>query len=74
MKNRRVLIDIDSMLSILKDYAGDAAEIPMNAKPVGFCINPQEQGKLAIRMECDTWEKELPPVFLTFQLKRFYGV
>lgn len=73
MKNRRIILDIDSILNLLKDYTAAEGSLPPDAIPLSFKINPQEKGKLAILAESPSFTSD-SPIFLTFQLKRIYSV
>lgn len=72
-KNRRVLVDIDAILNLFKDYTRESNDIPMDSMPVKFMINPKDKGKLGIVIESQ-YIKEGPPIPITFHLKRIYGL
>lgn len=72
-KNRRVLVDIDAILNLFKDYTAESNDIPWDAMPVRFMIKPEEKGKLGIIIQSDYIEPG-PPIPITFHLKRVYGL
>lgn len=71
MNRRRILVDIDSILNLFKDYLTEEY-IPADAMPLKFMIRPTEQGKLGILIISDQL-KEGPPIPVTFALKRVYA-
>ena len=73
VKNRRILVDIDAILNLFKDYTADSNDIPMDSMPVKFMFNPNEKGKLGIVIDSPHL-KEGPPIPITFHLKRVFGV
>lgn len=72
MLKRRLIISIDDIVNILKDYCS-AEDIPPDTMPVQFLLKPNERGAIAIHAESDAWAHGLPPLPITFRLKRFYG-
>jgi hypothetical protein len=72
MIRRRVLVDIDSIVNLFKDYLTEDY-LPADAMPLKFFINPTEQGKLGILVFSDRLPVG-PPIPVTFQIKRLYGV
>lgn len=50
MKTRVVIVTIDTLVEILRDYLG-TDEVPTDAKPITLRVNPAEKGKFAIVLE-----------------------
>jgi hypothetical protein len=73
LKTRRVLVDIDAILNLFKDYTQESGDIPQDAMPVKFMIKPEDRGKLGILIQSPTLEPG-PPIPITFHLKRVYGL
>jgi len=71
MKRKRVLIDIDSILNLFKDYLTEEY-IPADAMPLKFMLRPTDMGKLGILIYSDSLA-EGPPIPITFELKRMYS-
>ena len=72
-KRRRIIISIDDILNIFKDYCG-AEDIPTDAMPVQLLLKPNELGALAIVAESAGWAEGLPPLSINFRLKRVYAL
>jgi hypothetical protein len=72
MKERLVVIPIDSILELFKDYAGLIA-VPDDAKAVKLMINPEER-KLAILVEAESYPGPQPMEEIRFDLQRTYLV
>lgn len=73
MKTRRILLTIDSIVALFKDYL-PAEDMPETVVPLKLMINPQEKRKLAILCESLDWKEGLAPLQVKFAIKRFYGV
>ena len=73
MKQRFVIVTIDSLAELLKDYCGQE-DLPASAQPIKLLLKPTEHGKLAILMESDEWKADMPPLSVNFQLKRIFTV
>ncbi len=72
MKRRRVIVDIDAIINLFKDYCG-SEDIPPDTMPVKLMIRPTEMGKIGILAESAQWPIGLPPLDVKFQLKRIYS-
>jgi hypothetical protein len=72
MKERLIILPIDSILALFKDYAGLIA-IPQDAKVTKLLLNPQER-KMAIEVESDSWTGPQPCEEIRFDLQRTYVV
>lgn len=71
-ETRTVVVTIESLLEIVKDYVRD--QVPADAKAVKLMFNPQER-KIAIVTESSEWkEGECSPVMVKFELRRVYSV
>lgn len=73
MRERYIIVRIDDIAEILKDYAGPE-DLPANAKPVKLMLKPTERGKLALLMDSDDWQGDLPPLAISFKIKRVFSV
>lgn len=74
MKQRTVIVTIDTIMELFKDYCG--GDIPRDCKPIKLLIHPTSR-KLAIEVESNEWPSNLknsPEVGVKFVLKRFFGV
>lgn len=69
---RLVVVTIDTILAVLRDYAG--GEIPADAQAVSFQLNPREKNKFMLVIDSPSYDKQLPPMILDFDIRRFYGV
>lgn len=72
--DRFVVIPIDDLMRLLVDYAGDALQLPADARPLKLMLKPTEKGKLGLQVYSDTWEQDQRPEQVNFHLKRFYSV
>ncbi len=74
MKERYIVITIDTLAEMLKDYVADEADIPADAMPVRLLVRPTEQGKLAIEMFSDSYKGNEAPLNVRFEIKRVFSV
>lgn len=73
MQSRRVLITIDTILELLKNYCG-SEDIPTDATPLKLMVNPKERNKVALVAESAAWPQGAAPLQINFQIKRIYSV
>lgn len=73
MKTRRIILTIDSIMALLKDYCS-TEDVPPNSMPVKLMVNPKEQNKLAIYAQALEWQEGLPPLQVHFDVRRVYSV
>jgi hypothetical protein len=73
MKPRYIMLTIDTITELIKDYVG-LEELPEDARAIKLMFKQTEQGKLAIEMISDTWTTEQPAINVDFRIKRVYGV
>lgn len=72
--NRICIVTIDNILALLKDYAGEALDLPEDAKPSRLMFRPTDRGKLGLLVESDTWIGNRPAEEVKFDLRRTYSV
>jgi len=48
MRERFVIVTIDTIVELLKDYCGQ--DIPADAMPLRLLLRPEEKGRLAIEL------------------------
>lgn len=71
MKPRYIMLTIDTIAELIKDYVG-ADEIPDDAMPTMLMVKPTENGKLALELVSDHWDPaKLDPLSVNFRIKRF---
>ena len=70
-RSRLVIITIDTMLAIIKDYAGGA--IPADATAVSLRVNPQEKGKFMLVIDSPSIPAGTAPMMLHFDIKRYFS-
>lgn len=70
---RRIIIPIDSILAMFRDYTKDTGDIPSDAVPLSLQVKPTEQGMFAILAESPTW-KDDTPIRVNFDIKRVFSV
>lgn len=68
---RKVIIPIDSVLEMFKDYTSANREIPEDAMPVSLQVKPAEQGMFAIMAEGSFPDDT--PMRVDFDIKRVYS-
>lgn len=74
MKPRYIMLTIDTIAELIKDYCTDQ-EIPSDTMPTMLMVYPQESGKLALEMTSDHWKPDiLSPLAVNFRIKRFHSV
>lgn len=71
-RTRDVVVSIDDLLAMLKDYVG-GEDVPADAQPVRLMLNPQER-KLAIVAESAAWGPGMAPLQVRFDLRRVHAV
>lgn len=72
MKDRLIVVTIDTILDILKSYVG-AERLPANASALSLMIDPKQQGKFAIRAESPEWPEGCEPLNVHFDIKRMFS-
>lgn len=70
---RRILISVDNILAMMKDYTKGEGSIPENAVPVSLQVNPTEKGMFGLMVESPDF-KDDAPVRVEFDIKRVYGL
>lgn len=73
MRRRMVVLTIESILELFKDYIGDGA-IPEDGRVVSLLYRPNDKGKLALLVESAEWVPGLEPIQARFDLQRIYTV
>lgn len=74
MKPRYIMLTIDTIAELIKDYASEA-EIPADAMPISLKMKPTEPGKMAMELVSDNWpSSDMSPLVISFKIKRVYGV
>jgi hypothetical protein len=68
---RFVVLRIDDIYRMLKDYAGEALGLPEDAWPTKF---RSVAGKLDLMLEAESWQGEQPAEEIKFDMRRVYGV
>jgi len=71
MKERYVIVTIDTIAELFKDYCGEQ-DIPADAMPTKLLFKPNDKGRLAIQMVSDSWTKDLPPLNVSFAIRRVH--
>lgn len=72
VKSRLVVISIDSICGLFRDYVG-LVGFPQDGKPVKLMLNPQER-KLAVVVESDEWTGPQAPEQVKFEIRRVFSV
>jgi hypothetical protein len=70
---RKIIIPIDAVMAILKDYTKGTGDVPQDAVPLSLMVNTAERGMFGIMAESAEW-KDDTPVRVVFDIKRVYGV
>lgn len=73
MKERYVVVTIDTIAELFKDYCGPE-DIPPDAMPTKLLFRPADRGRLAIQMVSDSWAEGLPPLNVSFTIRRIHTV
>ena len=66
-----MVLRIDDIYRMLKDYAGEPLGLPDDAWPTKFRL---VQGKLQLLLEAESWQGEQAAEEVKFDMKRVYGV
>lgn len=69
--NRFVVLRIDDLYRMLKDYAGEALDLPEDAWPTKF---RSVRGKLDLMLEADSWQGEQTAEEIKFDIRRVFTV
>jgi hypothetical protein len=72
MKRRMVILSIDTICNLFKDYVG-LVGFPQDGKPVKFMLNPQER-KLGLVVESEEWTGPQKPEEIKFDLRRVFSI
>ena len=70
---RKIIVPIDSIMALLKDYTKDTGDIPADTMPLSLMVNPAEKGMFAIQAESPSW-KDDTPIRINFDIKRVYSL
>lgn len=73
MQRRQVIITIDSIGELLKDYLGEGV-VPADAVAQRLMINPLENGKIALELASPSIKANAKDIRVSFELKRVYSV
>lgn len=72
MRTREVIITVDTVLALLRDYCGEG-EIPQDAKAHKlWANNPQFPGMLGLQVSSPEWSEDAT-LMVNFHIKRFHG-
>lgn len=72
MKTRHVIVTIDSIAELLKDYVANPDDIPVDAMPVKMLFNPINK-KLAVEFISESYTGSEAPLAVTFDIKRVFS-
>lgn len=72
MRERIVITTIDTIMALLKDYAGQALDLPGDTMITKFRLTPER--KLELMVESDQWVSNRPAEEIRFDMKRVYSV
>lgn len=72
-RDRMVILTIDTIGELLKDYVGEN-NIPVDAVAQRLLINPQDNGKLALELASPNIKADAKPIYVNFDIKRVYSV
>lgn len=71
--SRMVIISLDTLMEIIKDYTN--GEVPTDASPLKLLFRPTDKGRIGILTSSPSWPtNESGPLEVRFQMRRFYGV
>lgn len=73
MKQRFLLLTIDTISELLKDYVDNEEDIPSDAMPIKMMFKPTEQGKIGLVMVSDHFKDGAPPILVRFDIKRVFS-
>lgn len=73
MRKRIIIIPIDSIVALFKDYLGQDV-IPRNAMPVKLQYNPALSGMFAVVVDSPDIPRDAPAAVANFKLKRMFAV
>lgn len=73
MRRRRIIISVDDLMGLLKDYC-PADDIPSDTMPERLLLRPAEQGRLGILAESRFWPVGAPALEVKFELRRFHSL
>lgn len=73
MRHRYLVLTIDTIGDLFKDYIANEEDLPWDAAPIKMMFNPNEQGKIAIEFQSEYFKPNSPPLAVNFQIKRIYS-
>jgi hypothetical protein len=68
---RKVVVPVDTLLAIIKDYTRSTHDIPDDAVPVSLQIKPSEKGMFGLMIQSENF-KDDAPIRVNFDIKRVY--
>lgn len=72
MRERILIVTVDTIMALLKDYAGQALELPADTMITKFRLTSDK--KLEMMVESDEWTSNRQAEEIRFQMKRVYSV
>ena len=72
MRHKPIVLTIDSILAILKDYM-KPEDLPEDAVAQSLMINPSEKNKIAIVADSPSWPIGAEPLLVNFDIRRIFG-
>lgn len=73
MKSRRILVSIDTIAELFRDYLTEE-DLPKDAMPIKLMLKPSEAGKLGLLMVSDSIPEGAQPYQIKFDVKKVYSV
>jgi len=70
---RKILIPVDSILAMMKDYTKGEGSIPWDAQPISLQVNPTQSGMFGLVVESPEFKDDVP-LRVEFDIKRVFGV
>lgn len=70
---RKVVVPVDTLLAIVKDYTRATHDIPDDAVPVSLQIKPTEKGMFGLMVQSEYF-KDDTPIRVNFDIKRVHTV
>ena len=73
MKNRMIVVTVETLLEIIRDYLGED-NIPEDATVSKLMVNQSEKGRFAVEFESPTMREGLAPLNVHFDIRRFHAL
>jgi hypothetical protein len=70
---RKIILPVDALLEIVKDYTRETHDLPYDTVPVSLQIKPTEKGMFGLMVQSEQF-KDDTPIRVNFDIKKVFTV